>query len=334
MPLESLDLNDIGISFSRDLLLWCKELSREESGRRPTPRPRLDAEVARSARAPAPTCQSAGARGRHGDVARARARAGDEEPGGPEAAAAAARTRPSAWSPRCITVVSCTMAAENLFNGLTNFNWNEVLMETVNVLQHGQVVAVPTDTIYGITCLAQNSEAIQRIYEIKGRTADKPLAISVGNVEAIYKYCKVTVSDQVLRDLLPGPVTLVFKRSDDLNKDLNPFTDLVGVRIPKHPFMQKLAQLCGEPLALTSANVSSHTSTLTPEEFKDIWPLLGLVVDGGPIGDMTDPECRLGSTVVNLATPGKYSIIRPGCAFTATVETLQKEHGLCLQYEN
>ncbi|XP_069751940.1 threonylcarbamoyl-AMP synthase isoform X4 [Narcine bancroftii] len=192
-------------------------------------------------------------------------------------------------------------------------DWNEVLMETVNVLQHGQVVAVPTDTIYGITCLAQNSEAIQRIYEIKGRTADKPLAISVGNVEAIYKYCKVTVSDQVLRDLLPGPVTLVFKRSDDLNKDLNPFTDLVGVRIPKHPFMQKLAQLCGEPLALTSANVSSHTSTLTPEEFKDIWPLLGLVVDGGPIGDMTDPECRLGSTVVNLATPGKYSIIRPGC---------------------
>ncbi|XP_051892318.1 yrdC domain-containing protein, mitochondrial [Pristis pectinata] len=210
-------------------------------------------------------------------------------------------------------------------------DWNEVLRETVNVLQCGQVVAVPTDTIYGIACLAQNSEAIRRIYEIKGRNADKPLAISVGNIEAIYKYCKVTVSDQVLRDLLPGPVTLVFKRADELNKDLNPFTDLVGVRIPKHPFMQKLAQLCGEPLALTSANVSSQNSTLTPEEFKDLWPSLGLVVDGGPIGDVLSPECRLGSTVVNLATPGKYSIIRPGCAFTATVEILQKEHGLSMQ---
>ncbi|XP_062889650.1 yrdC domain-containing protein, mitochondrial [Mobula hypostoma] len=207
-------------------------------------------------------------------------------------------------------------------------DWNEALRETVSVLQCGRVVAVPTDTIYGIACLAQNSEAIRRIYDIKGRNADKPLAISVGNVEDIYKYCKVTVSDQLLRDLLPGPVTLVFKRSEELNKDLNPFTDLVGVRIPRHSFMQKLAQLCGEPLALTSANVSSQNSTLTPEEFKDLWPLLDLVVDGGPIGDTMSPECRLGSTVVNLATPGKYSIIRPGCAFTTTVEILQREHGM------
>ncbi|XP_078423051.1 threonylcarbamoyl-AMP synthase [Cetorhinus maximus] len=212
-------------------------------------------------------------------------------------------------------------------------DWKEVLTETAKVLQCGRVVAVPTDTIYGITCLAQNSEAIRRIYEIKGRNEDKPLAICVGNVEDIYKYCNVTVSDQVLRDLLPGPVTLVFQRSDELNKDLNPFTDLVGVRIPKHPFIQKLAQMCGEPLALTSANLSSQSSTLTSEEFRDLWPLLGLVVDGGPIGNM-NPECRLGSTVVNLGTPGKYSIIRPGCAFDATVEILQDKHGLSLQSYN
>ncbi|GCC34359.1 threonylcarbamoyl-AMP synthase [Chiloscyllium punctatum] len=210
-------------------------------------------------------------------------------------------------------------------------DWKDALTEAVKVLRCGQVVAVPTDTIYGITCLAQNSEAIRRIYEIKGRNEDKPLAICVGHVEDIYKYCKVTVSDQVLRDLLPGPVTLVFRRSEELNKDLNPFTDLVGVRIPKHPFIQKLAEVCGEPLALTSANLSSQTSTLTTEEFRDLWPLLGLVVDGGPIGDMTKPECRLGSTVINLGTPGKYSIIRPGCAFDATMEVLQHKHGLSFQ---
>ncbi|XP_067866997.1 yrdC domain-containing protein, mitochondrial isoform X2 [Heterodontus francisci] len=204
-------------------------------------------------------------------------------------------------------------------------DWKDVLMETVKVLQSGQVVAVPTDTIYGITCLAQNSEAIRRIYEFKGRNENKPLAICVGNVEDIYKYCKVTVSDQVLSDLLPGPVTLVFKRSDNLNKDLNPFTELVGVRIPQHPFIQKLAQVCGEPLALTSANLSSQTSTLTTEEFRDLWPLLGLVVDGGPIGNMMNPECRLGSTVVNLGTPGKYSIIRPGCTVYGS-ENLPQEY--------
>lgn len=101
-------------------------------------------------------------------------------------------------------------------------------------------------------------------------------------------YCKVPVQKSLLSDLLPGPVTLVFQRSEALNPDLNPFTSvwvlskirqlekifnsnceispcspqLVGVRIPDHNFMRRLCQLCGEPLALTSANISSHTSTL------------------------------------------------------------------------
>ncbi|XP_042194697.1 yrdC domain-containing protein, mitochondrial [Callorhinchus milii] len=206
--------------------------------------------------------------------------------------------------------------------------WTEALKETAEVLRSGQVVGVPTDTIYGIACLAQNSDAVRRIYGIKGRKENRPLAICVGSVDDIYRYCKVTVSDQLLRDLLPGPVTLVFERSDKLNSDLNPFTELVGVRIPDHAFIQQLAQMCSEPLALTSANVSSQMSTLTTEEFRDLWPHLGLVVDCGPIGNLINPDYRLGSTVVNLATSGKYSIIRPGCALAATVEVLNGKHGL------
>lgn len=209
--------------------------------------------------------------------------------------------------------------------------WKEFLSTAVSVLKQGNVVAVPTDTVYGLACLAQNSEAIQRIYETKGRNGNKPLAICVGAVEDIYKYCKVTVPDQLLRDLLPGPVTLVLERSDELNKDLNPFTQLVGVRIPDHAFMQVLAQKCEEPLALTSANVSSQASTLTVDEFRDLLPQLALVIDGGPIGDVMSPECRLGSTVINLSTPGQYSIIRPGCALTATVEILENKYSLLLE---
>lgn len=202
--------------------------------------------------------------------------------------------------------------------------WTEILSCTVNALKAGQVVAVPTDTIYGLACVAQNSEAIRRVYDIKGRNGDKPLAICVGEIHDIYKYCKVSVKDRLLRDLLPGPVTLVLERSATLNGDLNPFTKLIGVRIPDHPFMRRLCQMCDTPLALTSANVSTQSSTVAANEFEDLWPRLAVVVDGGPIED----KSRLGSTVVDLSVCGRYRIIRPGCALSATVQILEGRYGL------
>ncbi|XP_045900347.1 yrdC domain-containing protein, mitochondrial isoform X1 [Micropterus dolomieu] len=200
----------------------------------------------------------------------------------------------------------------------------EILSCTVKALKEGHVVAVPTDTIYGLACLAQNSEAVRKTYNIKGRNGQKPLAICVGETQDIYKYCKVTVTKALLGDLLPGPVTLVFERSEVLNTDLNPFTSLVGVRIPDHAFMRRLCQMCAEPLALTSANISSHTSTVAVHEFEELWPKLAVVVDGGPIGD----QSRLGSTVVDLSVLGKYRIIRPGCALSSTVDVLEHKYGL------
>ncbi|KAE8624286.1 hypothetical protein XENTR_v10005898 [Xenopus tropicalis] len=104
--------------------------------------------------------------------------------------------------------------------------WKEILNTSLGILQQGGVIAVPTDTIYGIACLAQNSQSISNIYNVKGRNGTKPLAICVGNVDDIYRYCQVRVPDQLLRDLLPGPVTLVMERSDRLNKELNPFTSV------------------------------------------------------------------------------------------------------------
>ncbi|XP_053124618.1 threonylcarbamoyl-AMP synthase [Hemicordylus capensis] len=204
----------------------------------------------------------------------------------------------------------------------------DVLAATVAVLQQGGLVAVPTDTIYGIACLAQNSQAVEAIYRLKGRTGSKPLAICLAEVDHIYRYCSVRVPDELLRDLLPGPVTLVLERSEGLNKDLNPFTPLVGVRIPSHWFIRELARACAAPLALTSANVSAEASTLTVTEFQEFWPRLSLVIDGGPVGDIHSPECRLGSTVVDLSVPGRFKIIRPGCALAQTMEILVTKHGL------
>ncbi|XP_048358174.1 threonylcarbamoyl-AMP synthase [Sphaerodactylus townsendi] len=202
------------------------------------------------------------------------------------------------------------------------------LSSAVAALREGGLVAVPTDTLYGIACLAEDSRALRAVYQLKGRDGAKPLAICLADVDQVHRYCKLAVPDQLLHDLLPGPVTLVLERSQALNPDLNPFTSLVGVRVPDHWFIKELARVCATPLALTSANISSQKSSLTVTEFKELWPHLALVVDGGPIGDLQRPECRLGSTVVDLSVPGKFKVIRPGCALTQTVEVLVKKHGL------
>lgn len=198
------------------------------------------------------------------------------------------------------------------------------LKMAVASLKKGSVIAVPTDTIYGIAGLAQNDDAITRMYNIKNRTCTKPIAISVGDIDDLYKWSKVVVPREVLEDLLPGPVTVVSERSVELNHALNPGTSLVGIRIPDHTFMRRLAQSCGEPVALTSANKSSAQSTLTLDEFEYLWPQLDLLVDGGVLSD-TD-KARLGSTVVDLSQQGCYRIIREGSAYKRTVDILKNKH--------
>jgi len=198
--------------------------------------------------------------------------------------------------------------------------------EAASSLKKGNIIALPTDTIYGIAALAQSTVAVQKLYEIKRRHQEKPVAICVGNVEDVFKWGKVTVSDSALHDLLPGPVTLVFDRTETLNKQLNPGTNLVGIRIPDHDFVRQLAIKCHEPLALTSANKSSAQSSLETKEFKDLWCKLDVIFDGGLLGQTE--KCRQGSTVVNLSVPGKFSVIRDGSAYRQTVAILQDKYGL------
>merc|ERR1712025_1190774 len=173
-------------------------------------------------------------------------------------------------------------------------------------LAAGEVIAVPTDTIYGIAALVQNKQAVEKLYKIKKRNPSKPIAICVADIEDIYNWAQVTVAKEVIEDLLPGQVTLVFKRTDLLNKNFNPDTDLVGVRIPDFPFLREVCSMSSEPRALTSANYSSDTSTLQVEEFAPLHDKLNLVFDGGKLNDSED--ARLGSTVVDLSQMGTFMI--------------------------
>ena len=193
---------------------------------------------------------------------------------------------------------------------------------TADILRSGEVVATPTDTIYGLAALANTTKAVRKIYDIKGRNQSKPISICVSNVKEVGLWGNVTISETLLEHLLPGPVTLCFKRSENLNPELNPDSPIVGIRIPDHPFIREVCRLTQSPLALTSANISQGKSTLAVEEFSELYDHLSLVVNGGVLG-LTE-EARLGSTVVDLSCPGTYRIIRSGCAEEDTTFKLHK----------
>lgn len=186
----------------------------------------------------------------------------------------------------------------------------------VDALRKNQVIAVPTDTIYGFAALAQNKEAIDNLYAIKGRAKTKPLAITLSTVREIREWAEIDhVPFRLLTDLLPGPVTVVLKRKRTLNPALNPGHDSVGIRVPKAKFIRYVCKLVGEPLALTSANVSNEPSSVHPDEFSSLWAQLGPIFYEVPDKNLLMESQRVGSTVVDLTELGKFKILRKGVRF-------------------
>lgn len=196
------------------------------------------------------------------------------------------------------------------------------LEQLSHILKSGGVLAVPTDTIYGLCCLARNTASLKKIYSIKGRNLAKPLALAVGNSSDLALWSKVTLSEAQLNTLLPGPVTLVFDRKSTLPEELNPLNqETIGIRIPNCQFMIELASYLDEPLALTSANISNEPSSLEINEFKCLWNDIDMIIDGGQLGD--SDLAKAGSTVIDLTQNGHFRIIRKGSEYARVLNTLE-----------
>ncbi|CAF5196941.1 unnamed protein product, partial [Rotaria magnacalcarata] len=172
------------------------------------------------------------------------------------------------------------------------------------------VLAVPTDTIYGLATLVNSEKGVRKIYEIKGRSFTKPLAISIGTIDDLFTWSKPTLTKEQLStgDLLPGPVTLMFERQSILPSYFNPDTNKVALRIPNYQFMIELAQRLQEPIALTSANISNEPSSVCIQEFEELWSQIDLVINGGLLAS----NDRYGSTIVDLSEKGYFNIQRQG----------------------
>lgn len=182
------------------------------------------------------------------------------------------------------------------------------LARAAELIRAGQLVAVPTETVYGLAANALNERAVRKIYEVKGRPAVKPLSIMISGRGAMEKYCDpVPPQAALLADKLwPGPLTIVLTARGVIPDIVRAGGATVGLRCPDHALTLKAIHLAGVPLAAPSANPSGADSPKNADTVLEYFDgKISAVIDGG--------ECGIGreSTLIDMST-APYKILRQG----------------------
>jgi tRNA threonylcarbamoyl adenosine modification protein (Sua5/YciO/YrdC/YwlC family) len=183
----------------------------------------------------------------------------------------------------------------------------EIISGTVEMLQKGQIIVYPTDTIYGIGCDILKPKAIQTIQKIKHRKKQKPLSIICADLKDISRWAMVSnYQYKILKKYLPGPFTFILKASKEAPKILqDPKRKTIGIRIPNNEICLNLVQELDNPIITTSVNESGRQNYANPDEIKKDWfGKVDLILDAGEINGEA-------STVVSLIDD-QAEIIRPG----------------------
>ncbi|MGI5894658.1 MAG: L-threonylcarbamoyladenylate synthase [Candidatus Merdivicinus sp.] len=191
------------------------------------------------------------------------------------------------------------------------------IREAARLLRQGQVVGIPTETVYGLAANALDPEAAARIYAAKGRPSDNPLIVHIADYAMIDQLVagKPLLADRLAEAFWPGPLTMIFPKGEQVPFATTGGLDTVAVRMPSHPAAQALIRECGLPLAAPSANLSGRPSpTRASHVFHDMEGRIPLILDGG--------ECQVGveSTVIAVGEES-VRLLRPG---GITVEMLSQ----------
>ena len=196
------------------------------------------------------------------------------------------------------------------------------LLLAAKIILKDDVVAFPTETVYGLGANAFSDAAVEKIFKVKGRPFDNPLIVHVHSIEKIFDIT-VDVNDmaqKLMQAFMPGPLTLVLKKSSKISNLVPCNLDTVAVRIPDNKVADEFLKACGVPISAPSANLSMRPSpTSAKHVFDDLQGKIPLILDGG--------SCKVGieSTVVN-ATGNFPVILRPGLI---SKEDIEKVCGHC-----
>lgn len=203
---------------------------------------------------------------------------------------------------------------------LSSRNGQEDIQIAARILRAGGLVAIPTETVYGLAADAFNPEAIRNIFKAKGRPQDNPLIVHIADLDALPML--VTSFPESARKLAaafwPGPLTMVLPKAEQVPGEVSAWLSTVAVRFPSHPIVRQIILAAGTPLAAPSANLSGCPSPTSAEHvFADLSGRIDAIFDGG--------VCDVGveSTVIALNTPVP-TLLRPG---GVTLEQLQEVVG-------
>lgn len=197
----------------------------------------------------------------------------------------------------------------------------DAIARAAQLLRQGQVVAFPTETVYGLGADALNETAVRAIFAAKERPADNPLIVHVAEAGQLDGLCEVTDAARALmRAFWPGPLTLLLKKNDCVPAVTTAGLPTVAVRCPSHPAAHRLLEACRLPIAAPSANRSGRPSPTTAAHvFEDMQGRIPLILDGG--------ACQVGveSTVLDLSG-NVPCVLRPGAV---TAEAVAAVAGQC-----
>lgn len=179
----------------------------------------------------------------------------------------------------------------------------------VEWIQQGELVAFPTDTVYGLGADATNEAAVQKVFEAKGRPENRPINVLISQPEDILKYT-IDVSDDAMKlakAFWPGPLTLILKSAGNLSPVITAGKDTVGLRIPDNALAQQFIEQCGVPLATPSANSSGRPSpTMASHVMDDLNGKIAGIINGGPT------SYGIESTILDFSDANHPIILRPG----------------------
>ncbi|MGI9246371.1 MAG: L-threonylcarbamoyladenylate synthase [Steroidobacteraceae bacterium] len=192
--------------------------------------------------------------------------------------------------------------------------------QAVEALRDGEVVAFPTETVYGLGADATNPDAVRKIFELKGRPATHPLIVHIDHPRALERWALNVppAAAALAARFWPGPLTLVLRRAPAVDLAITGGQDTVAVRMPAHPVAQQLLRAFGGGIVAPSANRYGRISPTRPEHVRDEFGDALLVLDGG--------DCKIGleSTIVSCldAVP---RILRPGALTLTQLRTVVPE---------
>lgn len=184
----------------------------------------------------------------------------------------------------------------------------ESIAQAGEIIRSGGLVAFPTETVYGLGANALDEQAATKIYEAKGRPSDNPLIAHIAEIEMLEPLVKKIPEEAklLIEAFWPGPLTLIFEKSDKVPKGITGGLDTVAVRFPNHPIATAVIKSAGVSIAAPSANISGKPSpTMGQHVIDDMDGRVDMIIDGGMVG------MGLESTIVDV-TVNPPMILRPG----------------------